>query len=304
VLYSDCARCGRITPKASVIVNFSSAAFKSIVGFITGSKGLVADGIHSSADAISSCLILISLKISGKEEDHNHHYGHGKIEYVTSLTAGIFLFLGAASIFISSIESFAHGTHEIPGNMAIVATIISIATSYLMYDSSYCAGTQINSPALIADALESRADSISAVAVLLGLIGTRVGIYFADSLAAMIVSILIFRMSLQMFGNSFHGLMDNSMDDEVLEGIRKNISKIKGVKEITYIKSRSVGQKNRVDIGLKISSRKTVDEAHDITEYIRDTIMRDNKSVGNVSVYYSYYRYGLFTKFIERQGLG
>ncbi len=295
--YPECVYCGRITPRASVVVNFSSAVFKAIVGFITGSKGLIADGLHSGADAVSSLLILISLTISGKEKDHNHHYGHGKVEYIASLTAGLFLFIGAASIFISSIDSFIHGTHKVPGNMAIVATMLSIVTSYMMYDSTYCAGTQLNSPALIADALESRADSISAFAVLVGLLGTKLGLFLADSLAAIVVSIMIFRMSLEMFGKAFWGLMDSSMDDKILNDIRKNVKMVRGVKDITYIRSRSVGQKNWIDIGLKISSRKTVDEAHDIAEYIRDMIMKKTRSIGNVSVYYSHYGYGLLARF-------
>ena len=294
--YPECERCGKVTPKASFIVNASCAVFKAIVGLITGSKGLVADGVHSGADAVSSLFILISLKISARDASHKHHYGYGKIEYITSLMAGIFLFAGASSIFLSSIQSFVHGTHKVPGNMAIIATIISIVTSYLMYDSSYCAGKQLNSPALMADALESRADSISAFAVLAGLIGTKLGIYFADSLSAIIVSVLIFRMSFEMFEKSAWGLMDSSLDEEVLNEIKDSVMKVRDIMEVTYIRSRSVGQRDWVDIGIKISPGRTVEEAHDIAEFIKRFISDKYESIGTVSVHYSHYNCGLLER--------
>ena len=217
--YPECIQCGQTSPKWSFFGNTLAAIFKVAVGTLTGSKGLVADGVHSAADAMSSLFIVIALKVADRPHDDKHPYGYGKIEYISTLCASSFLFVGAGSIFFDAIKTFKQGVHEMPGDAALLATIISLCFSYLMYISNQCAGTQLSSPAMLADANESRADSITSVAVLLGLIGAKLGYPNADTIAAVIVSLFIFNMSIEMFLQGINGLIDMSVDPDMLEAV-------------------------------------------------------------------------------------
>jgi len=282
--YPECIQCGQTSPKWSVFGNTLAAVFKVVVGTLTGSKGLVADGVHSAADAMSSLFIVIALKVADRPHDDKHPYGYGKIEYISTLCASTFLFVGAASIFFDAIKTFKLGVHEIPGDAAMLATIISLGFSYLMYISNQCAGTQLCSPAMLADANESRADSITSVAVLLGLIGAKLGFSNADTVAALIVSLFIFNMSIEMFLQGINGLIDMSVDPDIMEGIVAASLNVEGVAGVRSIKTRQMGQKNWIDIEIAVSQNISVLEVHGITENVREAVMQDVDGISGISI--------------------
>jgi cation diffusion facilitator family transporter len=282
--YPECTSCGQTSPRWSFFGNTLAAVFKVAVGTITGSKGLVADGVHSAADAMSSLFILIALKVADKPHDDKHPYGYGKIEYISTICASVFLFIGASSIFVDALKTFKQGVHEMPGNAALLATVISLCFSYLMYVSNTCAGTQLSSPAMIADANESKADSITSVAVLLGLIGAKMGYPNADTIAAVIVSLFIFNMSIEMFLQGINGLIDMSADTDILEKIVAASLTVEGVAGVKSIKTRQMGQKNWVDIEIAISHTLSVLEVHGISEKVREAIMTEVHGISGISI--------------------
>ena len=209
---------------------------------------------------------------------------YGKIEYISTLCASIFLFVGAGSIFIDALKTFRQGVHDMPGNAALLATVISLCFSYLMYDSNKCAGTQLSSPAMLADANESKADSITSIAVLLGLIGAKRGYPNADTVAAVIVSLFIFNMSVEMFLQGINGLIDMSVDPEIMAEIITVSKNIEGVMGIKSVKSRQMGQKNWIDLEIAISKKKSMTEVHEITQIVRAAIMNAVDGISGITV--------------------
>ena len=282
--YAECLKCGQTSPRWSFLGNTLAALFKVLVGTLSGSKGLVADGVHSAADAMSSLFILVALKVADKPHDDKHPYGYGKIEYISTLCASAFLFAGAGSIFIDALKTFKQGVHEMPGNAALLATVISLGFSYLMYDSNRCAGTQLSSPAILADANESKADSITSIAVLIGLVGAKLGYPNSDTVAAIIVSLFIFNMSVEMFLQGINGLIDMSVDPEVITEIVAASMKIDGVVVVKSIKTRQMGQKNWVDLEIGVLKNKSIREVHEITQGVRARIMSDVGGIRGISV--------------------
>jgi cation diffusion facilitator family transporter len=281
---AECLKCGQTSPRWSFLGNTLAALFKVLVGTLSGSKGLVADGVHSAADAMSSLFILVALKVADKPHDDKHPYGYGKIEYISTLCASAFLFAGAGSIFFDALKTFKQGVHEMPGNAALLATVISLGFSYLMYDSNRCAGTQLSSPAILADANESKADSITSIAVLIGLVGAKLGYPNSDTVAAIIVSLFIFNMSVEMFLQGINGLIDMSVSSEVIAEIVAASMKIDGVVVVKSIKSRQMGQKNWVDLEIGVSKNKSIREVHEITQGVRARIMSDVDGIRGISV--------------------
>ncbi|MBF0343186.1 MAG: cation transporter [Nitrospirae bacterium] len=282
--YSECEMCGRWSPRLSFVGNVTISIFKFTVGMLTGSKGLVADGIHSVADAISSLFVLIALKISSKPKDKGHPFGHGKIEYISTISASIFIFICATMIFIDALHSFKSGARVVPENAAIAATILALIFSYLMYTSNTCAAIQLNSPALLADAAESKADSLTSIAVLLGLIGTKIGYAQADTIAAGVVSLFVFHISVEMFLKGVNGLIDVSMDKEVITHIVELCMKIQGVEGVNSVRSRCMGQKCAVDVIIDVASVETVLSVHHIAEQIKKVITQNIDEIDEVFV--------------------
>ena len=282
--YAECTRCGKLSPRMSFVGNILAAGFKITVGTLTGSKGLVADGVHSIADAFSSGFILLALMIAKKPQDEAHPYGYGKVEYLSTLFAATFLFICASLILQDTLQAFTHGIHETPLDASLLATGVCLFFSYLMYRSNVCAGTQLGSPAIMADAYESRADSFSAAAVLMGLIGTKLGFIYADAIAAAVVACLIYRMSLEMFSNGIHGLIDSSAEKKIIDQAVKVSLGVEGVEGVRSIHTRCMGQKNWIDLIIDVSERKSILEIHMIGERVKEAIREKIEQVGGIPV--------------------
>ncbi|MBF0473309.1 MAG: cation transporter [Nitrospirae bacterium] len=283
--YDGCESCGKWSPRLSVVGNASAAVFKFIIGMLSGSMGLVADSLHSSADAFSSLLILAALKIASKPKDEGHPYGHGKVEYISTIFASIFIFTGATLILIEVLHTIkSGGIHKVPDTIAIFATIISLFFSYLMYQSNHCAGTQLCSPALLADAGESKADALASIAVLVGLIGTKVGYVYADTIAAGAVAVLVFHISVEMFLKGVDGLIDVSLDKDILKKIQILAQRVNGVEGVRDIKSRCMGQKCCVDLSINVLKTETILNSYQIAEAVKAIIKEKVEGIDEVTV--------------------
>ena len=282
--YEACARCGKTSPRWSFVGNALAAVFKIFVGTLTGSKGLVADGVHSVADAFASAFILLALAVAKKPHDDSHPYGYGKVEYLSTLLAATFLFTCASLILLDTLKALMFGIHEVPENAAVLATLVCLFFSYLMYRSNVCAGTQLGSPALIADAYESKADSFSSGAVLVGLIGTKLGFIWADALAAGVVALFIYHMSMEMFFQGIHGLIDSSADKGVVDEAVRACLTIEGVEAVRSISTRRMGQNDWIDLVIDVSEKKTVLQTHVIGEKVKEAVIEKVKTVSGIRV--------------------
>jgi len=127
--YAECARCGILSPRMSLVGNILAAIFKIFIGTLTGSKGLVADGVHSVADSFASAFVLLSLMIAEKPHDESHPYGYGKVEYISTLFAATILFVCASLILMDTLKALMYGIHEIPLDAALLATLVSFLYS-------------------------------------------------------------------------------------------------------------------------------------------------------------------------------
>lgn len=282
--YPECLRCGKLSPRWSVVGNLTVCVFKFVVGVLTGSKGLIADALHSVADAISSLFVLIALTYSAKPKDKKRPFGYGKVEYISTIFASLFIFLTAVVVLIDALESIKSGVSRVPDIGAFFAAILSLAFSWLMYSSNTCAGTQLNSPAMLADAAESKADSLTSVAVLLGLIGTKLGFSSADNIAAIVVAVFIFKIGAEMFFSGIHGLIDVSMSPEELERVGNICLNVFGVEGVKSIRSRRMGQKSQLNIDIEVLKSKTVVETHEIVKRLKAAVLDNINGIDNIFV--------------------
>ena len=166
----------------TIIGNIILSIVKIVLGIIAKSTAMIADGMHSISDVISTIGVIIGLKISSKEADKEHQYGHERIESLTSLFLSIILFVVAIGIGYSGIKNIINHSYNIPGNLAILAAVISIVVKEFMYYYTIRYAKLINSASLKADAWHHRSDSLSSIGALLGIIGAKMGFPILDPL--------------------------------------------------------------------------------------------------------------------------
>ena len=284
-VYPECYWCAENVGRIAVWGNLGLFALKLFCGIAGGSRAVVADAVHSGVDIITAAIVMISLRVSKAPPDKEHPYGHGQVEYISSLFIGMSLTAVVALIIYNSIMEITHGVSGQPSIIALLALIISIVANELMFRQSYCCGTKFRSPAMIANGLENRADVYSSFAALVGVVGAQLGFLFMDPLGAILVAIVIARSAFAMLRDGWQGMLDRSLGESIENRIREEANADADVRGVISLRTRAIGQHLAVDLKLGVSPDLTLYEGYEIAERVRDILMKkiDNVRLINVS---------------------
>ncbi|WP_017352340.1 cation diffusion facilitator family transporter [Clostridium sp. ZBS4] len=268
----------------TIIGNVLLSIIKIGIGIIASSKAMIADGVHSLSDVFSTIGVIIGLKLSSKKADKEHPYGHEKFESLTSVFLGIMLLLVSLGIGFSGIKNLVYGNYSIPGSLAIFAAAISIVSKEAMYWYTLKYAEKINSTSLKADAWHHRSDSFSSIGALIGIIGARMGFPMLDPAIALVISIIIIKVSYDILKQSINQLMDTSVGDNAIKKMNAAIHSIDGVKNIDNLKTRLHANKVYVDVEISVESDISVEEGHKIAMNVHN-IIEENKDVKHCMVH-------------------
>lgn len=275
----------------SLISNILLTILKLIVGFIFKSPVLLADGFHNAGDVIASGAALTSMRISKRPADEDHPYGHGKAEVISSAIVAIILGVAALYIAFEAVAAF----FEEPAKASFIALLtafVSLIWKQALYVYTIRLGKQTNSKGLIATAYDHLADVYASLAAVLGigfaLIGDIYDIHFlsyGDPFAGIIVSFLVIKLAYDIGREAMDILMEKNISQQRMEEFATLINTIHGVKRIDRLRAREHGHYILVDLRIGVRGEMTIQEGHDISRTIRDTIMEHHEDVDEVLIH-------------------
>ncbi len=257
-----------VTISANVLLTI----IKIIAGIISNSSAVIADGIHSLSDVLSTIVAYIGVRISVKKADAGHPYGHERFEPIMSKILAIILAATAVGILLNGYRHFRAQDIEITSNWALYAATLSIVVKEWMYHYTIKAAKKVNSTAFKADAWHHRTDALSSVGAVIGVAGARMGYLFLEPLATIFIGILIIKVAVSIYLESIKELTDASAEPEMLEKIETIINSVKGLEHIDMLKTRQHGSLLYVDVEIAVDGRLTLYEAHEIAETIHDRL--------------------------------
>jgi len=261
------------------------ASLKGLVGYITGSRALLADALHSGSDIVCALLAAWGTRFGEKPIDKTHPYGYGKVEFIVGVIVGIVLIFAAGEILYGSSKVlFSQTEINPPKILAIWVALLSVYSNFVISHYTMCAAKELNSPALKSISVDNRSDAYSSIPVVICILGSQLGFPQLDPLAAVFVGLLVFRMGAGLVIENYRGLLDVSVNPEQIEKIRKAIVSLPGVKKISYLKTRQIGPKIWVDVEVCVKGEKTLEEANVVSREIRTALMRRMHYIGNVQV--------------------
>ena len=257
----------------SVAVNLLLTGSQVIAGLVSGSQGLIADGIHSLSDLLTDFVVLVANHFSTKEPDETHHYGHMRYETAASLVLGTLLLVVGAGMLWSSIVKLLH-----PENIAKVqilalwVALVALAVKEGLFRYMLAVGKRVGSSMLVANAWHARSDAASSLVVAIGIVGNRMGFTLFDPVAALIVGLMVGRMGWSFAWQALDDLMDRAASDEQHALIREALAATPGVLGFHDLRSRRMGDKILLDVHLEVHSTLSVRDGHDITVEARRRI--------------------------------
>lgn len=257
------------------VVNLLLLVFKFVAGVAAHSSAMIADAVHSLSDFVTDIVVIAFVRISGKPQDEDHEYGHGKYETFATALIGAALLIVGIGIFADSasgIVGFMRGERlEAPGMLAFVAALVSVLSKEAVYRYTVIKGRRLNSKAVIANAWHHRSDALSSVGTMAGIGGA---IFLGDTwrvldpLAALVVSLFIIRVAWQLVKPSIDELLEKSLPKEMEDTITAVILSFKGVRSPHHLRTRYIGNTIAIEVHIRLDGSMTLNEAHDITKRI------------------------------------
>lgn len=256
--------------------NFLLLAFKFIAGVIGHSGAMIADAVHSLSDFVTDIIVLVFVRVSSKPKDPDHDYGHGKYETLSTAIIGIMLMCIGLGIFWDSLVKiynfyFRHKSLESPGEIALIAALVSIVVKELLYRLTVHVGKKVKSQTVVANAWHHRSDALSSIGTAVGiggaiLLGAKWRVL--DPIAAMLVSVLIVRVGIELFVPAVNDLLEKSLPAKVEEEILQLVRQIPEVRDPHNLCTRNIGNDIAIELHIRVDGDSTVSHAHDITRQI------------------------------------
>jgi len=259
----------------TLIVNVFLSVLKLLAGLIANSAALVADAVNSISDVFSTVVVIIGVKLAGRKADSDHPYGHDRLETAAALILSLFIFATGLMIGYDGVQKVITGsTGEliIPGVLALVAAVITMATKESMYWYTKAAAKKTGSSSLLAVAWDHRSDVLSSAGAFIGILGARIGLPILDPIASVIISLLILRVAIGIFRDAMRKMTDTSCDETLEKEISAIALEQENVLGIDRITTRLFGDKIYVDIEISADGSLTLEEAHFAAQCVHDAI--------------------------------
>lgn len=272
----------------SIIVNLILAIGKLAAGILANSAAMVSDAIHSASDVFSTFIVMAGVKISNKESDAEHQYGHERLECVAAIILAIVLALTGIGIGYAGLEKIIYADPsdlKVPGTLALVAAVISIIVKEGMFWYTKKAAVKINSGALMADAWHHRSDALSSIGSFIGILGARLGYPILDPLASVIICIMIVYAAYDIFKDAIDKMVDRSCDEATINTMIALIKAQNGVDHIDVLHTRKFGSRIYVDVEVSADDDLTLLESHTIAENIHKAIENNFSEVKHCMVH-------------------
>ena len=252
--------------------NVALLTFKFIAGILGHSSAMIADAVHSLSDFITDVIVLIFVKISSKPQDASHDYGHGKFETIASFVIGLALVAAATGIIVSGslkLVDWAGGAQlEAPGKLALWAALFSILVKEVLFRYTAHKGKTLDSQAVVANAWHHRSDALSSLGTTIGIAGA---IFLGDRwtvldpLASVVVGVILVKVAVGLLKTSISELTECSLPEDVEKEIEDIIKSTEGVTEPHNLRTRHIGNRNAIEVHVRMDGNLSLHEAHERT---------------------------------------
>lgn len=276
----------------TIIVNALLSVLKFLCGITGKSAAMISDAVHSASDVLSTIVVMVGVRLSNKESDEQHPYGHERLECIAAILLGGMLFLTGAGIAVTGVKKIIYYDQiqiAVPRGIALIAAAVSIVVKELMYWYTKIAADKIRSDALRADAWHHRSDALSSVGSFIGIFAAKLGYPICDPIACVIIAVVIMKVAVDITVESFRKMIDESCDNNEIACMKETVLIQDGVLAIDDMKTRKFGTKVYVDIDIVADGEIRLIEAHMIAERVHLAVEKNYPEVKHCMVHVNPY---------------
>jgi len=269
----------------SIAANVFLITGKFIVGLITGSLSILADAIHSVSDMLTDIAVLLGLYFGSKEPDSSHPYGHGKLETLAAIAIALGLLgVGLGMIYYAALD-IAKDNVTRPRNLVLVAAVGAIAVKEVVYRVTKAVAMKYHCPAALANAWHDRADALSSVAVIAGVVAQKFGFSHGDQVAAIGIGVMVVIVATKLIGDCLGELIEKAVDEATIEQI-KDIIKANGqIRQYHRLRTRTIGRQVSLDVHILVDPHLHIAAAHEIADSLEKALTEQITRPVNITIH-------------------
>lgn len=257
-----------------IIFNIFLLIIKAIIGFVSGSMAMVADTFNSAGDIIASLMTFIGNRVASKKADDDHNLGHGKAEYIYSMLISITMMIMAYTVGKSSILSLINKEEYTFSIWIVIVCIITIVTKLSLYIYTNKLYKKTKNILIKAASKDHFNDTIITSLNLIASFLALNNIFFVDGVVGTIISLWILYTGIKIFIESYHILMDKSIDEETKQKVLDIISEHKEIHKIQHFNSTPVGYKYQISFTIYVDGNLSTFESHEIANNLEKEIIK------------------------------
>ena len=264
---------GKLAGAVGIVSNSLLCIMKILIGWISGSIAIIADGINNLADASSSIITLVGFKLAALPEDEEHPYGHARIEYLAGMAVSVMIILVGVELGKSSIDKILEPSPLEFSWVLVAVLILAIVIKVWQARFNISTGKKINSLALMATGADSRNDVISTCVVLLGVLIGHFAEIQIDGYLGLLVAVFIIWSGICLVKETVSPLLGEAPDHELVEQIAQIAKSHEGILDIHDLADHNYGPgKIFASIHLEVDASVDVMESHDLVDNVEHEI--------------------------------
>ena len=257
----------------TIIINLVLAGFKFVAGFVAHSGAMISDAVHSASDVLATFIVILGVKLAGRDADRDHPYGHERLECVAALILGVILAATGFGIGLSGIRKITGGEELlIPGTLALIAAAVSIVVKEAMFWYTWLAAKKIDSSALKAEAWHHRSDALSSVGSFAGILGARLGFPALDPVASVVICLFILKAAWDILADALGKMTDHACPPAMEQEMADVILAQPGVLGLDTLNTRLFGDRVYVDVEIQADGDLPLKVTHATAQAVHDTL--------------------------------
>ena len=257
----------------TIVINLALAGFKFLAGFLAHSGAMVSDAVHSASDVLATFIVILGVKLAGRDADRSHPYGHERLECVAALILAVILGATGLGIGWSGIRKITgSGELAVPGLLALIAAVVSIVVKEAMFWYTWLAAKRINSSALKAEAWHHRSDALSSVGSFAGILGARLGFPALDPVASVVICLFILKAAWDILADALGKMTDHACPPAMEQEMADVILAQPGVLGLDTLNTRLFGDRVYVDVEIQADGDLPLKVTHATAQAVHDTL--------------------------------
>lgn len=271
-----------------LFINLFLMCSKIGVGYISNSKALIADGIHSLSDGVTDLAILLGGRYWSAPADEEHPHGHGRVEMLVTVFIGVILGLVGVLLSYKAIQQIIlRSIPDVNSPPVVLMAFFSFVSKEWLYRYTVKIGMRVHSSAVIANAWHHRSDSLSSLPVLITGIAVWINPLYKilDPIAAILIGVFIIYSAVVLILPTLNNLIDKGISKDEIAEIKRIANSMEGVKDVHAIRSRHIGGGVSIDLHILVDPQLSVREGHIIAGKVKNKILTEKENIIDVLIH-------------------